>query len=166
MRWYSDFPAQRSRQIAADAIAGALVLVSIAVAVVVGALIGAFGAVGRSVAEVGGGFHDTMRDLGGSLAGIPLVGEAAAEQAAGAAEAGASMAAAGHSLEQAIVVVAVLTALLIALVPIALVAVVWLLPRLARARRAGRLRSLIGEDGSLDVEGFVALELARAGVRR
>jgi len=166
MRWYSDFPAQRTRQIIGDAVAAGIVLIGILVAIVMGSLIAGFGEVGHRIAEVGSGFEATMQDFGDALAGIPLIGEPVAQQVSGAAEAGASMAAAGSSIQQAVAVIAVLTGLLIALAPIGLVAVVWLLPRSARARRGARLRALIGADGELDVEGFVELELRRAGVRR
>lgn len=165
MRWYSDFPGQRSRQIVADIVAGVFTLGSILVGVLVGALIAGLGEIGRAVADAGGGFRDSMSELGTTLGGIPLIGETVASPFAGAGDAGASVVAAGESFQQVVAVIAVLAGIGIALLPITVIALVWLIPRIRRMRRALWLRSIVLPDGSVDVARFFGMEYEKAGVR-
>ena len=166
MRWYSDYSDQRARQIAADVLAGLIAVAAIALGILIGALIAGLGEIGRLAADAGGGFRDAMGDAESALAGIPLLGEHVAAPFAAAGGAGASMVDAGEQFQQVVVAVAVIAGLAVALVPLAVVALVWLVPRLRGADRRARLRSLVGPDGELDLEGYVELEFRRAGVRR
>ncbi len=166
MRWYSDYSDQRARQIAADVFAGLVAVAAIAAGIVIGGLIAGLGEIGRLAVDAGGGFRNAMQDAESALAGIPLLGEHVAAPFAAAGGAGTSMVEAGESFQQVVIAVAVLAGLAVALVPLAIIALVWLVPRLRGADRRARLRSIVGADGALDLEGYVELELRRAGVRR
>jgi hypothetical protein len=98
-----------------------------------------FAAAGRTVRDGGEAMISSGRDLGESLAGLPLVGSQVRDLTAGAfAGAGRPLSDFGTELEQFIFVVAIVMALLLALVTIA----PWLTRYLPwRIERLGRLRA-------------------------
>jgi hypothetical protein len=113
-----------------------------------------FAEAGRTVRAGGEGLIQGGRDLGESLAGIPLVGAQARDIARGAlAGAGEPLSAFGTELEQFILVVAAVLALLLAIVSVG----PWLsrylpwrwerLRRVRAAHRAIRTAPKIGEEG-------------------
>ena len=143
MKLWSEVPAARVREQVADlATLAWLVFWGSLVWQLYGFLAG-FAAAGRTVRDGGLAMTESGRDLGESLAGLPLVGAGARDLTERAfAGAGGPLADFGTELEEFIIVVAVVMALLLALVTIApwLVRYLpWRLERLRRMRAAHRV---------------------------
>ena len=157
MKLYSDFPAQRTGQLAADLIAVGVLAVSVFLGASVYTAILAFGALGAGLQTAGSGFESTMADAADALGGVPFIGDgvrAPFDQASGA---GAALAAAGADQQILVGQVAVALGLLVALVPTVIVIRVWLLRRLAFARRAAHARGLAATPVGLDLLALQAL---------
>ena len=142
MQLYSAFPGARSRQIAADLGALALVIVAITLGVTVWGAIHALGDFGRQVAEAGGGLQKSMTDAASTLAGLPLLGDAAAAPFRDASGVGASLVQSGQEQRRFVGGVAVWAGILVALLPLIVVLPRWVRRRAAFARRATTARRL------------------------
>lgn len=140
--WYSDYPAARTRQITTDILAVAVIILAVLAGVAVGSAVGSLGEVGRQVELAGQGFETTLGDAGASLGTVPLVGEGIRAPFDEASAAGAALADAGRSLQDAVGVVAILSAVVTAAGPVIFVVLVWLLPRLLFLRRSRETRAL------------------------
>jgi len=157
MRPYSDFAAQRTRQIIADTIAVVLIVISIVIGTQLGLGIAAIGLLGSGLASAGLGFQGSMAEVGESLAAIPLIGPGIAAPFSGASEAGATLAEAGSAFQSAMGVLGFVVGFLVAAGPIAVLLLVWLLPRLRFAIRAGRLHGAASSGAPLDLLALRAL---------
>jgi len=157
MRPYSDFAAQRTRQIIADIIAISLIVVFLLIGIQLGTGIAAVGLLGAGLASAGLGFQGSMSEIGESLASIPLIGPGISAPFGGASEAGATLAEAGSAFQSAMGVLGFVVGFLVAAGPIIILLLVWLVPRLRFAVRAGRLHSAVAAGVPLDLLALRAL---------
>lgn len=167
MQLYADQPARRTRQIIADLISLGFIAVWIALGVWVYQLIAAFQELGVQMQEAGAGFESTMVELGDTLGSVPLIGSGIRAPFDGASEAGAALESAGQSQQASVEAAATVVGLFIGIVPVILILLVWLLPRIRFAIRAGEAKRLLATPGGADLLALRALttlnltELAR-----
>jgi len=167
MQLYADQPARRTRQIVADLISLAFIVVWIILGVWVYQLIAAFQQLGVQMQEAGAGFQSTMVELGDTLGSVPLIGSGIRAPFDGASEAGAALESAGQSQQASVEAAATAVGLFIGIVPVILILLVWLLPRIRFAIRAGEAQRLVATPGGADLLALRALttlnmtELAR-----
>jgi hypothetical protein len=164
MNWYSSYPRHRARQIIADALALAVVILSIVVAVTVVGAIRALGSFGRDLEQAGESFAGNLADAGEQLGGVPLVGEGIRVPLDAAAEAGDAVAQAGRSQQALVESVAVGTGWALVLVPLLILALLWLTPRVRFARRSGLVRRMLA--AGLTADTLAARALAQQPLRR
>ncbi|WP_167050867.1 hypothetical protein [Salinibacterium sp. ZJ77] len=143
MSFYSDFAPRRVRQIAADAVAVVLLVLSIAAGAVVHSLINALASVGDGLHQAGTGFELTMIDLGDRLGAVPLIGDGIRGPFDAASGAGGTLAEAGTNVRSFIELTAVLAGVGVAMLPIAVLLLVWLWVRLRFARRNAEARAIL-----------------------
>lgn len=157
MQFYSDFPAQRSRQVAVDVLAVTAIAAWVALGAFVYSLVIDLARFGRQMQTAGSDFASTMIDIGDRLDGIPLIGGGISEPFATASGAGASLEAAGRSQQEAVLNLAVGLGWGIAVVPVATILLFWLVPRLRFTRRAATTRRLVGAGVTVDMLALRAL---------
>lgn len=163
MKLYADNSARRARQIVTDVLAIVALLAVVRLGVFVHDLIAAFGAIGVQIRDAGSDFGETMTEIGTVLSGIPLIGPAVAAPFDGASAAGGTLADAGQRAHDTIATLAAVTGSLVAVFPIALILLVWLVPRLRGAARAGELAALVRSGAPLDLIALRALTRRRVG---
>lgn len=157
MRLYSDFAAQRTRQLVGDAAALVFLLLAILLGVTAYGAIAAVGDYGTQIAQSGSGFESTMTDIGQTLEGVPLIGGSIRAPFDGASDAGGALAQAGRDVQQSIESLATAVGWSIALVALALVLLIRTLPRLRWARRASRTARVAASAGGIDLLALRAL---------
>ena len=139
---WSELPVARLKEQAADLATLAWVAFWGNIVLTLYSFLSGFAEAGRAVRAGGAAMIDSGRDLGESLAGLPIVGSQARDITSAAfAGAGQPLAEFGTELEQFIIVVSIVMAALLALVTIApwLVRYLpWRLERLRRIRTAHR----------------------------
>jgi hypothetical protein len=157
MKFYSDYPARRARQIATDV----LCLVAIAAWTWLGfaiyGLVMGLRSFGVQMEESGARFRATMTEVSENLAGVPLIGSGITAPFEGASDAGAALESAGVAQQQAVHDLALGLGIGIAVLPILTILVLWLVPRIRFARRAGSARRLASEPASVDLLALRAL---------
>jgi hypothetical protein len=157
MKLYSDFGPRRTRQIIGDVLAllaiGAWVWLGIAVFQLVMNL----SSFGVQMEQAGSGFRETMVEVGETLGGVPLIGGGIRVPFDGASEAGAALESAGQSQQAAVQQLATGLGIGIAALPILTILVLWLIPRLRFAKRAGRAKALVEADAGVDLLALRAL---------
>jgi hypothetical protein len=157
MKFYSDYPARRTRQIISDVVA----LVAIAAWVWLG--IGIYQLVmnlsdfGVQMENAGAGFKQTMTDISDNLSGVPLIGGGIKAPFDGASDAGASLEAAGQAQQVAVQQLATGLGIGIAVLPILMILIVWLIPRIRFARKAGTAKAIAASPASVDLLALRAL---------
>lgn len=164
MQLYSDYPRRRTAQIAADAVAFVLVVVSITTALALAAAIRSFAQFGRDLEAAGGSFRDGLGDAAEQLGGVPLIGEGIRAPLDAAAGAGGAVVDAGRGQQDLVQTVAQTVGAVAVLVPLAIIALVWLLPRIRFVRRAGRVRRMLA--AGLGADTLAARAVATAPLRR
>lgn len=157
MKLYSDFGSRKTRQIVADVIAVALIAAWVWLGVTVYALISNLAVYGVQMEDAGAGFRETMTQVGETLGGIPLIGGGIRVPFDGASEAGGALEAAGQSQQEAINQLATVLGIGIAALPILTILLLWLLPRLRFAVRAGRAQKLVKGGAGVDLLALRAL---------
>jgi hypothetical protein len=160
MQLYSAFPGARSRQVAADLGAIALVVLSIALGIAVSGAIAAFADFGRQVADAGSGLQKSMTDAASTLGGLPLLGDAAAAPFREASGVGAALAQSGEDQQRFVRTLAVVAGLLVALLPMLVVLPRWMRRRAAFARRATTARRLADTTAGTELLALRALTTA------
>lgn len=136
MKIYSDFPARRILQIAADLLALVVIALGIWLGVTVAAGIAVLAAVGRQLNQAGLGFQGAMTDAGDFLGQTPFVGDAVRVPFDAASGTGTAIAEAGETTESFILTTSVIVGVVIAVVIVAAVLWVWLRRRIVFVRRA------------------------------
>lgn len=159
MNWYSSYPAQRTRQIIADLVGLAAVILVIVTAVSVTTAIRALASFGRDLESAGESFAAGLGDAGDQLGAIPLVGEGIRAPLDAAAGAGGAVADAGRGQQELVEAIAVGAGWAVALLPLLMIALVWVLPRVLFARRSGLVRRMLAE--GLTADTLAARALAR-----
>jgi hypothetical protein len=157
MKLYSDFPARRIRQITADLVALALIAASICLGVFVHSLVSDLAAFSIQVEAAGEGFEETMNDVGGRFAGVPLLGGGVENLFDDASSAGGGLADAGRSGQTAINNLALGLGWAIAVLPVIAILALWLFPRIRFVRRAAAAQRMMSHGGSLDLLALRAL---------
>lgn len=157
MKMYSDYGSRRTRQIVADVIALGLVAGWVWLGVTVYSLISALSVYGVQMEDAGAGFKETMTQVGETLGGIPVIGGGIRAPFDGASEAGRALETAGQSQQEAINQLATVMGIGIAALPILTILLLWLLPRLRFARRAGRAQKLVQGGADIDLLALRAL---------
>lgn len=157
MRIYSDFAPRRSRQIAADVIALALIAGWIWLGVTVYQLISQLAQFGRDMETAGAGFRETMTEVGENLGGIPLIGPGIRAPFDGASGAGGALETAGQGQQEAVNQLATTFGIGIAVLPIAMILALWLIPRIRFIRRAGRAQAIVKAGAGVDLLALRAL---------
>lgn len=150
MSLYSAYPAARARQIVADAVALAVVILIVTTAVMVTEAIRAFASLGRDLESAGRSFADGLGDAGDRLGGVPLIGDGIRAPLDAAAGAGSAVAEVGRGQQQVVETIALVAGWSIALGPLLVLALVWLWPRVRFVRRSGLLRRMLDEGLTAD----------------
>jgi hypothetical protein len=163
VKLYSDFAAQRARQVTADIIALALIAVSIAVGVFVFSTVAQLAQFGRQMQTAGADFRTAMTDVGAQLGGVPLIGSGISAPFDTASSAGDTLATAGQTQQDLVMQAAVVLGVGVAALPILIVLLVWLLPRLRFISRATRTRTLMRAGLDTDLLALRALTHQRVG---
>jgi hypothetical protein len=161
MKFYSDFAAQRSRQITVDVLAIAFMAAWIWLGVFVHSLVIGLTDFGKEMERAGAGFRETMTDVGENLGGVPLIGRGIRGPFDSASDAGATLEAAGASQQVAVQNLALGLGLGIAVLPVLAILVLWLVPRLRFARRAATVRRLVSAGAGIDLLALRALTSQR-----
>ena len=164
MKFYSDFAAHRSRQIVVDLVALAFIAAWIWLGFAVHSLVIGLTDFGKQMEQAGAGFRETMTDVGDNLGGVPLIGSGIRGPFDSASSAGATLEAAGASQQVAVQNLATGLGLAIAVLPVLAILVVWLLPRLRFARRAGHAKKLVAAGAGIDLLALRALANQRLPV--
>ncbi|MGR2751609.1 hypothetical protein [Agromyces arachidis] len=157
MRLYSDFGGRRAVQVVGDLVAIALIAVAVWAAATFHAVVIEFAALGRQLEEAGTGFRGSMTDIGTTLGDVPLIGPGIAEPFDGASAAGATLESVGRGQQEVVGWIAAFAAIGIAALPITVVLLLWIVPRLVRAVRAGRTAAALARPGGADLLALRAL---------
>jgi hypothetical protein len=157
MKIYSDFAGRRTRQIIADVLA----LVAIALwawfGYTVFSLVNGLAVFGVQMEDAGAGFEQTMKEVGETLGGIPLIGPGIRLPFDGASAAGSTLADAGQAQQEAVLQLALTLGIGTAVLPTLMILIIWLVPRILFIRRAGRVKQIVSADAGLDLLALRAL---------
>jgi hypothetical protein len=163
VKLYSDFGPHRTRQVAADAIAILFIAAWIWFGATIHGLISELATFGEQMEDAGAGFRETMTDAGDNLGGIPLIGSGIRGPFDGASGAGGALEAAGQGQQDVTHQLAATLGVGVAALPILMILVLWLVPRIRFARRAGRAKALVRGGASLDLLALRALTNQKLG---
>jgi hypothetical protein len=161
MKLYSDYPAQRVRQVLADIGAVILVYVWVRVGMWVRDQVMAFAEFGEDMEGVGAGLRTTFTDIGTAIDDVPLIGDGLSAPFASAANTAADIEQAGIAQQQTVADIAVGLGVGIAAFPIVTILALWLTPRIYFAVRASRLRSLVASGVGMDLLALRAIARQR-----
>ncbi|WP_144829300.1 hypothetical protein [Microbacterium sp. BH-3-3-3] len=164
MKLYSDFAAQRARQMTADVVALALIAISIATGIVVFSTVNQLAQFGVQMQNAGTDFRTSMTDVGTRLGGVPFIGEGISAPFSTASSAGDTLAAAGQTQQDLVLQAAIALGVGVAALPILIVLLVWLIPRLRFISRATRTRALMRSGLNTDLLALRALTHQKAAV--
>lgn len=157
MTFYSDFAPRRTRQIFSDVLALVLIGAWVWLGITVYTLVENLAAFGEQMEEAGAGFEQTMTDVGDTLGGIPLIGGGIRGPFDDASGVGGALEAAGQSQQVAVNQLAMGLGIGIAVLPILTILVLWLIPRLRFARKAGQAKAALRSGTGLDLLALRAL---------
>lgn len=163
MKLYSDFAAQRARQMTADVVALALIAISIATGIVVFSTVNQLAQFGVQMQNAGTDFRTSMTDVGTRLGGVPFIGEGISAPFSTASSAGDTLAAAGQTQQDLVLQAAIALGVGVAALPILIVLLVWLIPRLRFISRATRTRALMRSSPTYDLLALRALTNQKVG---
>jgi hypothetical protein len=164
MKLYSDFSAQRARQIVADLISLALIGFWIWVGVTLYALVMNLAVLGAQLEQAGAGFRKTMSDVGNNLGGVPLIGAGIRVPFDGASDAGKALQIAGQSQQDAVHSLALFAGIGVAALPVLAILIIWLVPRIRFARRATSAKAQLESGASLELLALRALGTQKLSV--
>lgn len=157
MKIYSDFAGRRTRQIIADVLALAAIALWVWFGSTVFALVNGLAVFGVQMENAGAGFEETMKEVGETLGGIPLIGPGIRLPFDGASAAGGTLADAGQAQQDAIFQLALTLGIGTAALPTLMILIVWLVPRILFIRRAGRAKAVVHADAGMDLLALRAL---------
>ncbi len=148
---YADSPARRTAQLVGDLLLVAWIWVWVEVALVVRDATLALATPGREIDAAATGLSGWLRDAGGRVADIPLVGDGVATPFEGAGGAAADLAAAGRSQVEAVGSLAFWLAIAVAGIPIAFALLAYVPQRVRFVRRASAARRFLDDSADLDL---------------
>jgi len=157
MKLYSDFAPRRTRQIVADIFALVAIGAWVWLGITVFQLVENLAVFGKQMEEAGTGFKQTMTEVGNTLGGVPVIGSGIRAPFDGASGAGAALESAGQSQQVAVSQLATGLGIGIAAVPILTILLLWLIPRIRFARRAGRAQAIVNTGAGVDLLALRAL---------
>lgn len=157
MTFYSDFGPRRTRQMIGDVLAVLLISAWVWLGVTVYLLVENLAAFGEQMEQAGAGFELTMTEVGDTLGGIPLIGGGIRAPFDDASGAGGTLEAAGQSQQVAVNQLATGLGLAIAALPILMILLLWLVPRIRFARRAGQAKAAVRSGAGIDLLALRAL---------
>jgi hypothetical protein len=161
MTLYSDFAAQRARQMAADvaAVLGIVGFVVLGVAIH-GAII-ALQDVGVRLTDAGSSFQSTMAEISERLSQVPLIGSGIRAPFDEASEAGTTLQDVGLAQQRATEQLAIGTGLAVAVLPVVAILLLWLIPRIRFMRRSSWARAASTSVAGIDLLASRALATRR-----
>lgn len=157
MKLYSDFGPRRTRQVIGDVLAVAAIGAWVWLGITVYQLIANLATFGVQMEEAGAGFKKTMTEVGETLGGVPVIGGGIRVPFDGASAAGGALEAAGQSQQEAVQQLATGLGIGIAALPILTILLLWLLPRIRFARKAGRASAIANSGAGIDLLALRAL---------
>ena len=157
MTLYSDFAPRRTRQIIGDVLALATIAAWVWLGITVYQLVENLADFGVQMEQAGAGFKEAMTEVGDTLGGIPLIGGGVRAPFDGASGAGQALEAAGQSQQVAVNQLATGLGIGIAALPILMILVLWLVPRIRFARKAGRAKAIVKSGAGIDLLALRAL---------
>jgi len=151
MKLYSDIPARRVAQVAADVGLVLWVVLWVRIAQRVHAATMELAGPGRDLAGAGASFRGTMTSAGDNVDDLPLLEDRVAAPFRSAAGVGSELEQVGNDLVSAVERLALVLAVTTALVPVLIVGFVWLVLRLRFVRRASAAQRFIDAAPDLDL---------------
>jgi hypothetical protein len=151
MKLYADVPARRARQQLGDLLVVCWVVLSVRLAGLVHDATLALAAPGRGIEEAGGRLAGQLRDAGGVVSDVPLVGDRARTPFDGAGRAAEQIAAAGRSQVDAVQHLAFWLGVVVGTVPVLLVLAVYVPPRWRFVRAATAGQRFVDDAADLDL---------------
>ena len=151
MKLYSDIPARRLVQVAADVGLVLWVVLWVRIARRVHDATMELAGPGRDLAGAGASFRGTMTSAGDNVDDLPLLDDRVATPFRSAAGVGSELEQVGNDLVSAVEHLALVLAVTTALVPVLIVGFVWLVLRLRFVRRASAAQRFIDAAPDLDL---------------
>ena len=151
MKLYANDPLRRTRQLAGDLLLVLWVALWLWLANVVHDATLGLAAPGRSLESAGSGLADRLRDAGGAVSDLPLIGDQVRSPFDGAGRAADQMAAAGTAQVHAVEHLAFWLGIIVGAIPILVVVVVYLPLRWRFVRRATAGQRFIDRAADLDL---------------
>lgn len=142
MKIYSDYPARRALQIAADVLAIAIIGLGIWLGVIVAAAIAVLSEVGRQLESAGAGFKVAMTNAGDALGQVPFVGSSIRVPFDAAGGTGGLLEDAGQSTQSIISTTSTIIGFAVGGVIVVAVCWIWLRWRVRFVRRATEAKRL------------------------
>lgn len=164
MKLYASAPLRRGRQLAGDLLVAGWVVLWLWVSRVVHDTTMLLAVPGREIAVAGNGLADRLRDAGGTVGDVPLVGDEVRAPFDGAGDAAQDIAAAGRAQVEAVTELAGWLGLTVAAVPILLALAFYLPSRWRFVREATAGQRFVDSREDLDL--FALRALARQPVHR
>ena len=159
IKFYSDIPARRARQLAGDIWLVVWTVCWIMISAKLHGLIMTLAAPGQAIADGATNLAESADSAGDSISGLPLVGEALAAPFSGMSAAASTLASAGQAEADAVANLAMFVAVVLAVLAFASFAAFWIPIRLAFIRRASAAQQFVNADDDLDL--FALRALAR-----
>lgn len=151
MKLYADLPVRRARQVVGDLLVVAWVVLWAWLATQVHDAAMQLAVPGREIDQAAGAMADQLREAGGAVEDVPLVGSGVGDGFEGAGSAADRLAAAGRAQVDAVERLALLLALAVVLVPVLIVLAFYLPPRIRFVRRASAGQRFLDSAADLDL---------------
>jgi hypothetical protein len=164
MKLYADSPVRRSLQLLADVALVVWIFVWVQTALVVRDATLALGQPGAQIDQAGTGLADRMREAGGAVGDVPLVGDRARAPLDGAGDAAEQIAAAGRAQVEAVGTLAFWLGLAVGAIPVLIALAIHLPLRWRFVREATAGRRYV--DSAADLDLFALRAMARQPLHR
>ena len=151
MKLYADDPLRRTRQLTGDLLLVLWVVRWLWLANVVHDATLGLAAPGRRIEDAGSGLADRLRDAGGAVSGLPLIGDQVRSPFDGAGRAADQMAAAGAAQVQVVEHLAFWLGIVVGAIPILVVVAVYVPLRWRFVRRATAGQRFVDAAADLDL---------------
>jgi hypothetical protein len=157
MKLYSDYGAQRARQITFDLFAALNIGLWVWLGWWLYSLVMRLQAFGRQMEQAGAGFRGTMTNIGDDLGGIWVIGGSIRAPFDQASRAGGALESAGQSQQEAVHNLALGLGIGIAVLPVLTILIFWLVPRIRFAVKASKAKAMLSHENSRDLLALRAL---------
>jgi hypothetical protein len=164
MKLYADSPVRRSLQLLADVALVVWIFVWVQTALVVRDATLALGQPGAQIDQAGTGLADRMREAGGAIGDVPLVGDRARAPLDGAGDAAEQIAVAGRAQVEAVGTLAFWLGLAVGAIPVLIALAIHLPLRWRFVREATAGRRYV--DSAADLDLFALRAMSRQPLHR